>query len=98
VKPLPVNLVAGFFLSEAKMLYQNWKTGYLTKLKLKIKSHKNSVNYSNNYIDELCGELLERGGFDENCGHWECVTAEQASQESLELWLEDYFEGILNND
>ena len=37
-------------------------------------------------------ELLERGGFDEDFGHWEVTPPEQAIQESFLLWLTDYFE------
>lgn len=73
------------------MSYQEWKELYIATLKNKIKSHKYSVNYTEHYINELCQELLERGGFHEDYGHWECVTAEHASQESFKLWLDDYF-------
>lgn len=71
--------------------YQEWKSDYLNLLELKIRSHKYSANYTDIYIKELCIELLERGGFHEDYGHWECVTAEHASQESFKLWLDDYF-------
>lgn len=73
------------------MSYQEWKELYIAILKNKIKSHKYSINYTEHYINELCQELLERGGFHEDYGHWECVTAEHASQESFDFWLKDSF-------
>ena len=73
------------------MIYQKWKQLYIAVLKNKINSHKYSENHSEQYLDELSLELLERGGFEEGCGHWDCVTAEQAAEESFQLWLDDYF-------
>lgn len=74
------------------MNYTEWKQEYLECLIQLIKQHEYSKNHSNAYIDKLVIELLERSGFDEDFGHWEVTPPAQAVQESLELWLTDYFE------
>lgn len=71
-------------------MYQEWVQQYRLILKNKIKSHKNSINYSEQYIDELIEELRDRGGFND-CGYWEDVTPLIAADESFNLWLDDYF-------
>lgn len=73
------------------MNYTEWKQEYLECLIQLIKQHEYSKNHSNDAINELMIELLERGGFDEDFGHWEVTPPAQAVQESLELWLTDYF-------
>ena len=73
------------------MNYTEWKHEYLERLIQLIKRHEYSKNHSSDSINELVIELLERGGFDADFGHWE-VTPEQAVKESFELWLTDYFE------
>ena len=74
-----------------KINYENWKSDYLNLLELKIRLHPYSDKYNDTFITELCDELLERGGFDEDYGHWKCVTAQHAVTESFKLWLDDYF-------
>lgn len=71
--------------------YQGWKSEYLKFLEQKIRLHSYSDKYNDTFITELCDELLERGGFDEDYGHWECVTPQHAVRESFQLWLDDYF-------
>ena len=78
------------------MNYTEWKQEYLECLIQLIKQHEYSKNHSNDAINELAIELLERGGFDEDFGHWEVTPPEQAVQESFLLWLTDYFEGENN--
>lgn len=53
------------------MNYTEWKQEYLELLTNLIKQHEYSKNHSNDSINELAIELLERGGFDEDFGHWE---------------------------
>ena len=79
------------------MNYSEWKQEYLELLIELIKQHQYSKNYTQTYITELANELLERGGFFEDFGHWEVTPPEQAVKESFELWLTDYFEEE-NND
>ena len=74
------------------MNYTEWKQEYLELLTNLIKQHEYSKNHSNDAINELAIELLERGGFDENFGHWEVAPPELAVLESFLLWLTDYFE------
>ena len=74
------------------MNYSEWKHEYLELLIKLIKQHEYSKKHSNDYIDELANELLERSGFDANFGHWEVTPPAQAVKESFELWLTDYFE------
>lgn len=79
------------------MNYSEWKQEYLELLIELIKQHEYSKDYTQTYITELANELLERGGFFEDFGHWEVTPPEQAVKESFELWLIDYFEEE-NND
>ena len=79
------------------MNYTEWKQKYLELLIELIKQHEYSKDYTQDYIHELANELLERGGFHEDFGHWEVTPSEQAVKESFELWLTDYFEEE-NND
>ena len=79
------------------MNYTEWKQEYLERLIQLIKQHEYSKDYTQDYIHELANELLERGGFDADFGHWEVTPPEQAVKESFELWLTDYFEEE-NND
>ena len=44
-----------------------------------------SEYYNNEFIEELANELLMRGYFDEDYGHWQVTPAEQAIKESFEL-------------
>ena len=74
------------------MNYNEWKQKYLKLLIELIKQHQYLKNYTQTYITELANELLERGGFFEDFGHWEVTPPEQAVKESFELWLTDYFE------
>lgn len=73
------------------MNYTEWKQEYLECLIQLIKQNEYSKNHSNDAINELMIELLGRGGFDEDFGHWEVTPPEQAVKESFELWLTDYF-------
>lgn len=79
------------------MNYTEWKQEYLERLIQLIKQHEYSKDYKQTYITELANELLERGGFHEDFGHWEVTPPEQAVKESFELWRTDYFEEE-NND
>lgn len=79
------------------MNYTEWKQEYLERLIQLIKQHEYSKDYKQTYITELANELLERGGFDVDFGHWEVTPPAQAVKESFELWLTDYFEEE-NND
>lgn len=79
------------------MNYSEWKQEYLELLIKLIKQHEYSKNYTQDYIDELANELLERSGFNADFGHWEVTPPEQAVKESFELWRTDYFEEE-NND
>ena len=81
----------GGIKNELEINYENWKSDYLNLLELKIRLHPYSNKYNDTFITELCHELLERGGFDEDYGHWECVTVQHAVTESFQLWLDDYF-------
>ena len=81
----------GGIKNELEINYENWKSDYLNLLELKIRLHPYSDKYNDTFIIELCDELLERGGFDEDFGHWKCVTAQHAVTESFQLWLDDYF-------
>ena len=74
------------------MNYSEWKQEYLELLIKQIENHEYSKDYTQDYIHELANELLERGGFFEDFGHWEVTPPEQAVKESFELWLTDYFE------
>ena len=74
------------------MNYTEWKQEYLERLIQLIKQHEYSKNYTQTYITELANELLERGGFFEDFGHWEVTPPEQAANESFVLWLTDCFE------
>ena len=74
------------------MNYTEWKQEYLERLIQLIKQHEYSKDYTQTYITELANELLERGGFFEDFGHWEVTPPEQAVKESFELWRTDYFE------
>ncbi|MBI0154145.1 hypothetical protein [Gilliamella sp. W8128] len=74
------------------MNYNEWKQEYLELLIELIKQHEYSKNYTQTYITELANELLERGGFYKDFGHWEVTPPAQAVKESFELWLTDYFE------
>ena len=74
------------------MNYTEWKQEYLECLIQLIKQHEYSKKYSNDSINELVIELLERGGFDEDFGHWEVTPPSQAVNESFHVWLTDYFE------
>ena len=74
------------------MNYNEWKQEYLELLIELIKQHQYSKNYTQTYITELANELLERGGFDADFGHWEVTLPEQAVNESFQVWLTDYFE------
>ena len=74
------------------MNYTEWKQEYLERLIQLIKQHEYSKDYTQVYITELANELLERGGFYKDFGHWEVTPPEQAVKESFELWLTDYFE------
>ena len=74
------------------MNYTEWKQEYLELLIELIKQHEYSKDCSNDYIDELANELLERRGFDADFGHWEVTPPEQAANESFVLWLTDCFE------
>lgn len=73
------------------MNYTEWKHEYLELLIKLIKQHEHSKDYTQDYIHELANELLERGGFFEDFGHWEVTPPEQAVKESFDLWLTDYF-------
>ena len=85
--------------NELEINYENWKSDYLNLLELKIRLHPYSDKYNDTFITELCHELLERGGFDEDFGHWKCVTAQHAVTEGFQLWLDDYFtDEEQNND
>ena len=79
------------------MNYTEWKQEYLELLIKLIKQHEHSKDYTQDYIHELANELLERGGFFEDFGHWEVTPPEQVVKESFELCLTDYFEEQ-NND
>lgn len=79
------------------MNYSEWKQEYLELLIELIKQHEYSKDYTQDYIHELANELLERGGFHEDFGHWEVTPLEQAVNESFELWLTDYFEEESND-
>ena len=74
------------------MNYTEWKQEYLECLIQLIKQHEYSKNHSNDAINELAIELLERGGFDEDFGHWDVTPSSQAVNESFQVWLTDYFE------
>lgn len=62
------------------MNYKEWKQEYLELLTEVIKNH----TYSE-YYKELANELLMRGYFDEDYGHWQVTSVEQAIKESFEL-------------
>ena len=74
------------------MNYNEWKQEYLKLLIELIKQHEYSRDYTQVYITKLANELLERGAFFEDFGHWEVTLPKQAVKESFELWLTDYFE------
>lgn len=71
--------------------YEAWLNLYLSQLEKKIQSHPFGINYSENYVEDLCHELVERGGFGETDGNWEHTTVENAITESFQLWINDYF-------
>ncbi|OTQ56178.1 hypothetical protein [Gilliamella sp. A7] len=73
------------FIGLKKMNYKEWKREYLELLTEVIKNHKYSEYYNNEFIEELANELLMRGYFDEDYGHWQVTPAEQAIKESFEL-------------
>lgn len=73
------------------MAYEAWLKLYLSQLEKKIKSHPFGLNYSEDYVKDLCHELIERGGFGETDGNWEHTTVENAITESFQLWINDYF-------
>lgn len=73
------------------MNYAEWKQKYLELLIALIKKHPYSEKYNNDFINELANELLERG-YDEDSGYWEGTLANEAANESFQVWLTDYFE------
>ena len=67
------------------MNYKEWKQEYLELLTEVIKNHTYSDYYNIEFIKELANELLMRGYFDEDYGHWQVTPTEQAIKESFEL-------------
>jgi len=73
------------------MNYTEWKQEYLELLIKLIKQHEYSKKHSDDFINELANELLERG-YDEDSGYWEETSPKEAVNESFHVWLTDYFE------
>jgi len=68
------------------MTYEQWKLQYQSILKNKIKQHEHGIDYTLKELDELIGELCEKGFLDE-AGYWSETTPIRAAQESYQLWL-----------
>lgn len=73
------------------MGYELWLQLYLAQLIEKIQTHPFGLNYDEEYVEELCYELLEKCGFGEDDGNWEDKTVTNAVEESFQLWINDYF-------